>query len=157
MLIKTLLIVCLLAPVFPSQFRTMARTSNELAPLLTTARARVDPAMKVYFVRGMFSPIQRQAVWEAIQQWQSVKQPRGVISFVDAGETGGLIDCQGCLTVVRENRYTNRSQRRSSFNPLRHDDLGRLASAWIGLDCDNETGSRLRESVQKALQTGLGN
>ncbi|MEK6280384.1 MAG: hypothetical protein AABN95_08540 [Acidobacteriota bacterium] len=113
--------------------------------------------MKVYFVSGMFSAEQRKALWDTMEKWKSSSRASGTrLRFVDLGDTNGLIDCQSCLTVVREEIYTSNPKRRSSFNRLRQDKTGRLISAWIGLDRTAHTTAGLRDLMLKALERGLG-
>jgi len=132
----------------------MANTSKGSREL---AYLPVDSTIKVHFVKGMFSSEQRRILWEAIKEWQSPRRRRAnEISFVDSGETSGLIDCHGCLTVVREEIFTSKIRRRSSFNALRHDGMGRLASAWIGLDHSTTAPADLRALMLSALEIGLG-
>ena len=127
---------------------------------LVETRARTSKAesiIKVYFVNGMFSAEQRKALWEAMDDWKSTRKMAGEeIRFVDLGETSGLIDCQDCLTVVRQQIYTRNPKWRSSFNRLRQDHSGRLISAWIGLDATISTTAGLRDLMLKALERGLG-
>ena len=130
-----------------------ARLVETPAPVSRVA----DSIIKVYFVSGMFSAEQRKALWDAMKYWKSSRKVAGVeIRFIDLGETSGLIDCQGCLTVVREQIYTSNPKRRSSFNRLRQDHTGRLISAWIGLDQSISTTAGLRDLMLKALERGLG-
>ena len=117
----------------------------------------VDPIIKVYFVSDMFSAEQRKALWDAMQNWTSSRRTAGAkITFLDLGETKGLIDCHSCLTVVREEILTSNRKWRSSFNRLRQDHAGRTVSAWIGLDRTASTTAGLRELMLKALERGLG-
>lgn len=56
------------------------------------------------------------------------------MSFDYAGETDGLVDCNSCLTVARQDGDPNQRKSRVTLNPLRHDDLGQLISAWVGIE-----------------------
>lgn len=150
------MLLLLTATVAVDRFHVVARASN---PMETPASTYLpaDSTIKVYFVSGMFSSDQRKALWDAMEHWQSSRSQRGAeIKFVDHGEASGLIDCQSCLTVVREEVYTQNSRRRSSFNRLRQDETGRLISAWIGLDRGTSTTAGLRDLMLKALERGLG-
>jgi hypothetical protein len=122
-----------------------------------TAYFPVDSTIKVYFVTGMFSPQQRSALWATLENWKSTRSKRAnETKFVDYGETSGLIDCHGCLTIVREAVHTNNSAIGSSFNRLRQDEGGRLISAWIGIDQGTVATAKLRDLLTKALERGLG-
>ena len=122
-----------------------------------TGYSAVYPIIKVYFVSDMFSAEQRRALWDAMQNWTSSRRTAGAkITFVDLGETNGLIDCHSCLTVIREEIFTSNRKWRSSFNRLRQDHTGRTVSAWIGLDRTASSTAALRELMLKALERGLG-
>jgi hypothetical protein len=92
-----------------------------------------DASVKVFFVRGMFTSEQRQALWGTLQNWKQEQATSLTTRFLNGGETGGLIDCLGCLTLTKET-LTSKGKRQASFNRLRWDKTGRLVSAWIGFD-----------------------
>ena len=121
-----------------------------------TAYTEVGTVINVYFVSGMFSAEQRKALWDAMHNWKSSRKSVAQVTFVDVGETNGVIDCQSCLTVAREEIFTGSRKWRSSFNRLRQDHTGRLVSAWIGLDRTTNTTAGLRELMLKALERGFG-
>lgn len=158
MIIKTLIATLLLLLITATLPVSASRAAGSGASNGTSETVLpVSSSIKVYFVSGMFSAQQRKALWEAMKGWQSLRKVRGAeISFVDFGETGGLIDCQSCLTVVREELFMSKSKKRSSFNTLRHDGTGRWASAWIGLDRNTTTITDLRTLMTRALDLGLG-
>lgn len=152
-LLSVLLLLLIAATASPNP--ALARSSN--AKLGELAYLPVDPNLRVYFVTGMFSAEERKVLLDTMKAWQSFKRNRvAEISFADAGETRGLIDCHGCLTVVRQEILTSKPNRRFSFNALRHDGIGRLASAWIGLDRNTTAINELRTLMLSALDTGLG-
>ncbi len=135
---------------------SVATNAADTAEPSSIASLAVDSVIKVYFVSGMFSPDQRKALWDALQNWRASQKTAGAqITFLDFGETNGLIDCHGCLTVVREEIFAS-NRRSSSFNRLRQDHTGRLVSAWIGLDRNARTAAGLRDLMLKALERGLG-
>ena len=115
-----------------------------------------DSVVKVYFVRNLFLPQEKQAIWETIEAWQrnSRKQDTG-ITFVYEGETNGLIDCRACLTITRQEVYVSNSQHRALFNRLRYDERGHLFSAWIGIDLSVNSSRSLKDLILKALDRGL--
>lgn len=108
-----------------------------------------DATVKVYFVRGLFTSEQREALWRTLE---TLKQETETSTnrFIYAGETGGLIDCLGCLTLTRQQAYAN-NKRQASFNLLRVDQTGRLSSAWIGFDSAITDSQKLRRLLVQML------
>lgn len=124
----------------------------------TTATAYWPPAsvVNVYFVHDVFTDAERQTLWEAIEAWTETARKMDLeISFVDAGDTGGLIDCASCLTITRQGMDINRLSQRVSFNALRQDGTGRLISAWIGFERTAKSPLALKTLMYQALQRGL--
>ncbi len=112
--------------------------------------------VNVYFVHDVFTSSERQTLWEAIGSWtETAKKTGSGITFVDAGETGGLIDCAGCLTITRQGLDKNRFRQRVSFNALRQDQAGRLISAWIGFERAPEKPQVLTTLMYQALGQGF--
>jgi hypothetical protein len=112
--------------------------------------------VNVYFVHDVFTSGERQTLWAAIAAWSETARKTGSdITFVDAGETGGLIDCAGCLTITRQGFDINRFRQRVSFNPLRQDQAGRLISAWIGFERAPASRQALSALMHQALGRGL--
>jgi len=96
---------------------------------------QADSVVSVYFVRQMFTTAQRQALLEALRAAEATRKKLGLaVTFDYAGETDGLVDCNSCLTVARQDVYTSDRKSRVTLNPLRHNDLGQLISAWMGID-----------------------
>lgn len=112
--------------------------------------------VNVYFVHDVFTSGERQTLWEAIEAWTETARKTGSeIRFIDAGETGGLIDCAGCLTITRQGFDINRFRQRVSFNALRQDAAGRLISAWIGFERKPSNPQALKTLMQQALERGI--
>ena len=127
-----ILLLSLTAVARPERTRNSAFDFN-LSP--AGANWPEDARVNVYFVRDMFSASERQTLREAMESW--TKRGGTGISFVFAGDTGGLIDCERCLTITRQGVSANgRGQRGPGtiFNPIRHDHAGRLVSAWIAFE-----------------------
>jgi hypothetical protein len=106
--------------------------------------------VSVYFVRDMFGPDQRQALLDAMGSAQENARDMG-LAFNYAGETDGLIDCQGCLTVTRQDADKENRKARITLNALRRNDLGQLISAWIGIDRETNSSMRLRRLMLETL------
>ena len=118
---------------------------------------RPESNVKVYFIREMFTAEQRQSLLSALSTWEGLASKEGLaVSFNDAGETSGLIDCQSCLTVAREKRYQNDRKGRVSLNVMRRTDMGHLSSAWIGIDGSTRDPATLRGLMLEALRNGRG-
>lgn len=91
------------------------------------------PASKVdvFFIRDLFTTDQRRAVLDTMHYSEAAAQKVGAaVTFNDAGETDGLIDCENCLTIARQGDALDRKGR-IVFNSLRRNDRGNLVSAWI--------------------------
>lgn len=114
-----------------------------------------DALVNVYFVRDMFSAGERQTLQEAMEDWTKRPRARDVgISFVFAGETGGLIDCERCLTIARQGFSSNTEP--VALRVLREDEMGRLLSAWIAVERVAASPATLRNQLLQALERGLG-
>lgn len=157
MRISLSLIFLLLFTTIATSANTEGRT-NRARSTSTTVSAYwpADSVVKVYFVRDLFSPQEKQIIWETIERWQCDSGSKGAnMAFVFQGETSGLIDCLACLTITRQTVYTSNSKQRSSFNRLRYDERGRLFSAWIGIDRAVNQSHLLKHLTVKALDRGL--
>jgi hypothetical protein len=110
--------------------------------------------VNVYFVRDIFSAGERKTLQEAMEDWTKRRGPRDVgISFVFAGETGGLIDCERCLTVTRQG-FSSKTER-VALKVLRQDERGRLLSAWIAVERVAANPATLKNQLLQALERGL--
>lgn len=107
--------------------------------------------VKVHFVRGLFTSEQKQMLWRTLETWTQRTEATSTIQFLYAGETGGLIDCLGCLTLTRQEGYTTDSRRQASFNRLRGNQSGQLISAWIGFDTAITDSQKLKRLLVQTL------
>jgi hypothetical protein len=117
-----------------------------------------DSTVKVHFVRGLFTAEQKQVLWQTLETLAQPAQETSKIKFLDGGETGGLIDCLGCLTLTRQDLHTKDARNKASFNRLRGDPAGQLTSAWIGFDSAIKDSQKLRGLLVQMLgpdQLGL--
>jgi hypothetical protein len=133
------------------------RTTNsafDLNPCPAIANWPEDARVNVYFVREMFSATERQILHEAMEDWTKSDGPG--ISFVFAGESGGLIDCERCLTLTRQGIYADGDRQGVMFNVIRHDQTGRLLSAWIAFERSALNPGALRILMLRALAGGFG-
>jgi hypothetical protein len=114
---------------------------------------RPDSIVSVYFVRDLFTQEQRRALLDAMGSSEEAARKMGLaVTFNYAGETDGLIDCQSCLTVARQNIYANDRKGTVALNALRRNDRGHLISAWIGIDRATNNSVGLRGLLLDALR-----
>lgn len=115
-----------------------------------------DSTVNVYFVRGLFTDEQTKTLCETLAAWtEEGKKRNSAVKFVCAGQTGGLIDCLGCLTVSRQEVSVSK-QKRASFNSLRHDEKGQVVSAWIAFDTAVTNTQALRDLMLEVLDRRPG-
>lgn len=137
----------------------MPATRGEASCLSETFAAPYWPSrsiVNVYFVHDVFTDAERQTLWVAIETWrQTVKRMGSEISFVAAGETAGLIDCSGCLTITRKGANTRKSKERVSFNALRQDAAGKVFSAWVSFEYESSKSQTLTPLMHQALDRGF--
>ena len=103
-----------------------------------------DSTVKVHFVRGLFTAEQKQVLRQTLDSLTQSAREASKLKFLYAEETGGLIDCLGCLTLTRQELHTKESRNKASFNRLRDDRTGQLISAWIGFDSAITDSQKLR-------------
>ncbi|HSS22413.1 MAG TPA: hypothetical protein VLL54_20240 [Pyrinomonadaceae bacterium] len=112
--------------------------------------------VNVYFVRDLFSVVEKQTLQEAMTSWTSKPENRDAgISFTFAGESGGLVDCANCLTIARHGIAIERSKQRVAINALRQDNAGQLVSAWIAFERAADSPTTLRNKMLDVLQRSL--
>jgi hypothetical protein len=114
---------------------------------------RTDARVRTYFVRGSFTAGEMQMLWRTLETWTQTAGAASIVRFSNAGETGGLINCVGCLTLTRQNIDSNQRKRDVSFNRLSRDHTGRLISAWIGFDDAITDSQKLRRLLVRVLDT----
>jgi hypothetical protein len=155
---KASLILILLLLFLPAGARTektvagTARVKASSGSVLWPEGALVN----VYFVRDMFSADEKQALQETMESWTKGPEKRGAaISFVFQGETGGLIDCEHCLTISRQGFSTIGKTEPVVLNVLRQDGSGRLLSAWIAVERVAAGPAALRNQLLQALEREL--
>ena len=126
---------------------TMASDSSSMASVFWPQ----DATVKVYFVRGLFTSEQRETLWRTLETLKQETETTSTNRFSYAGETGGLIDCLGCLTLTRHDSHANKKGE-ASFNLLRVDQTGQLSSAWIGFDSAITNSQKLSRLLSRVLQ-----
>ena len=109
--------------------------TNHNAPPANSYYWPPDTNVKVYFMRGMFTPEQRDTLTAAMNNWSEVAAEAGAgVTFSYAGETEKLSQCEACLTVTRREVYREDRKHYAFFNPLKQSRDGLLISAWIDFD-----------------------
>src|SRR6185295_8748165 len=120
------------------------------APVPASAFWPQDSTVTVYFVRGFFTVEQQQILHRTLETWASAKA-NSTIRFLYAGESSGLIDCVGCLTLTRQEFSAKGRKRSAQFNRLRTDQTGQLLSAWIGFDSSIRDSKKLKSLLVQVL------
>jgi len=92
-----------------------------------------------------------ETLWHTLETLKQETETTSTHRFLSAGETGGLVDCVGCLTLTRHEACANK-KREASFNLLRVDQTGRLSSAWIGFDSAITDSQKLSRLLSRVLQ-----
>ena len=119
------------------------------APVPAPAFWPQDSTVTVYFVRGLFTVEQQQILRRTLETWTAKANSK--IRFLYAGESSGLIDCVGCLTLTRQELYAKGQNRNAAFNRLRSDQTGHLISAWIGFDSSIRDSHKLKSLLVQVL------
>jgi len=135
---KHILITLLL---FASAATTLAQqpppdcVTNHNAPPANSYYWPPDTSVKVYFMRGMFTPEQREMLFAAMNTWSTAAKDAGAnVTFSYSGETEELSQCDACLTVTRRDVHKQDHKHYAFFNPLKQDRNGLIISAWIDFD-----------------------
>lgn len=132
-------------------------TTNRNAPPTSAYYWPPDSTVKVYFTRNLFTPEQRLKLFQAMTDWTAAAERVGAdVSFVDAGDSDSLINCQGCLTVTRSEVYKRDRKHYAFFYPLNRDRSGLLISAWIDFDVATTSPKALQGFMAHELGHGMG-
>src|SRR6185436_14811454 len=119
--VSLLLILIFPAGVLAQQI-TQACVTNRNAPPMSAYYWPPDTTVKVYFTRNFFTAQQRVKLFEAMTVWTAAaKQVGADVRFVDAGDSDGLINCKGCLTVTRSEVNKHDRKHYAFFHPLTRD------------------------------------
>jgi hypothetical protein len=132
-------------------------TTNKNSPPASTWHWPADTRVKVFFMKGMFTPPEQQAIREVMEQWNVWSEQVGAgIRYDFAGEVGQHENGEGCLTLTRieimkgtNNRYY------AYFFPTRNPD-GSIRSAQITFDFKTTDMTALKSIVAHELGHGMG-
>lgn len=134
-----------------------ACVTNRNAPPANSYYWPPDTSVKVYFIRGMFTPEQRETLTAAMNTWSEAAAEAGAgVTFSYAGETEKLSQCEPCLTVTRREVHKEDRKHYAFFNPLKQNSDGLLASAWIDFDFATTSTQALRGFMTHELGHSLG-
>ena len=131
--------------------------TNHNAPPANSYYWPPDANVRVFLMRGMFTPEQREMLFAAMNTWtEAAGEARAGVRFSYAGETDELSRCDACLTVTR--RDVNKQDRKhyAFFNPLKQDGNGLLVTAWIDFDFATTKPQALLGFMSHELGHGLG-
>ena len=151
-----LIIALLFIPVAATQAQ-QACTTNRNSPPASNWYWAPDARVKVHFDRNMFTPEQQGTLLSAMAFWTEAAQRVGAgVTFVYGGESGGVINCENCLTITRRAVYQTDKKHYAFFHPLRQRGDGQLSSAWIELDFATTSLQALKGFMVHELGHGLG-
>jgi len=158
---KASIIVFLFVLITPSSINAQqsgeACIANRNAPPISAYYWPPDTTVKVYFTRNLFTPEQRARLFEAMTNWtEAAKRVGAGVRFVDSGDSDGLINCQGCLTVTRSEVYKHDRKHYAFFHPLTRSRDGLLISAWIDFDVATISPKALQGFMAHELGHGMG-
>jgi|SRR5215510_4570552 len=152
-----MLTVALTFTVAHGQSKQDTCTTNRNAPPASSYHWPIDAEVKVYFVRDMFTPEQRDALLEVMRTWTATEAVTGSgVKFVYAGENDGPTHCRNCLTVRRREVYKEDKHHYAFFNPMVMDPTGLLISAWIDLDVGTKSPRAISGFMAHEMGHGLG-
>lgn len=132
-------------------------TTNKNSPPASAWHWPEGTRVKVFFMQGMFTPPQQQAIREVMDQWNGLSEQVGAgIRYDYAGEVGQHENGEGYLTLTRieimkgtNNRYY------AYFFPTRNPD-GSIRSAQITFDFKTTDVTALKSFVAHELGHGMG-
>lgn len=146
-------ILLLLVPLVASPAKKLEPGRAKPNVACSVAYWRPASTVSVYFVRGMFTHEQRQDLLDVMgTSEETATKMELAVTFNYAGETDGLIDCESCLTVARQQLEPTDRKVPATVNALRRNELGQLISAWIGVNRATNSSVGLRRSMLEALR-----
>jgi hypothetical protein len=153
----TLVFILIIPIAVNSQHAGQICTTNRNAPPISAYYWPPDTTVKVYFTRNLFTPEQRESLFQAMTVWTEAAQQVGAdVRFVDAGDSDKLVNCHGCLTIRRSAVYKRDRKHYAFFYPLSQDRAGLLVSAWIDLDVATTSPKALQGFMVHELGHGMG-
>lgn len=132
-------------------------STNKNSPPASSWHWPAGTRVRVFLIRGMFTPSEQQAIREVMEQWNSLSGQSGAgINYDFAGEINQHENGEGYLTLTRieimkgtNNRYY------AYFFPTRATD-GSMRSAQITFDFKTTNVKALKSLVAHELGHGMG-
>ncbi|HEV2827921.1 MAG TPA: hypothetical protein VGW76_09995 [Pyrinomonadaceae bacterium] len=144
----------------PGQRYSECKTNKSAPPALPYAWPS-GADVKVYFMRGMFTKQQQQALLRAMESWsQAANRNDAGVTLTYGGETDGTPNCSNCLTVIRREVYNDNRKYYALFVSLgnRADEPRQqiLRSARIEFDVATTEPHALQGYMAHELGHGMG-
>ncbi|HLO00784.1 MAG TPA: hypothetical protein VK208_20160 [Pyrinomonadaceae bacterium] len=131
-------------------------TLNRTAPPVGAYHWPADAAVKVYFIRNMFSAEQRVRLLEAMHTWNQAGNNASGVTFTYAGDSDSRMNCRSCLTVSRRDVFARDKHHYAFFHPMIQEEGRLLVAAWIDLDVGIIEPEALQGFMAHELAHGLG-
>lgn len=151
------MIVLLLQSAAAGQNQRSDCKTNRNAPPIGFYAWPSDARVKVYFVRGMFTTDQRQALLRAMDIWSQASKRNGAgVAFIYAGESDSADSCNDCLTITRREIHKKDPKHYAFFYPMSVLNGRVLRSAWIELDTATTEPKAVEGFMAHELGHGMG-
>jgi hypothetical protein len=152
-----LVLLCVTSPNAICEKNSEACKTNRNAPPMSNFYWPPNTDVKVFLVRSMFSSDQVQALFDVMSFWNhSSRQTGAGVRYSYAGESNGLEDCSGCLTLKRSEVHKYDRKHYAFFYPMRWNQKGLLISAWINFDFATVDLTALKAFMAHELGHGMG-
>src|ERR1051326_1841918 len=154
-----LLLALLLLTVSAAHAQQTARacTTNKNAPPASTWHWPAGTHVKVFIVRGMFTPSQQQVIHDVMHEWNGLSEQIGTgIRYDFAGEVERGEDRPGYLTLTRIEIMKGTNHRFYAYFFPNHNADGSIRSAVITFDFQTRDTAALRSYVAHEMSHGMG-
>jgi hypothetical protein len=132
-------------------------TTNKNAPPVSTWHWPAGTHVKVYLMRGMFTPPEQQTIREVMNQWNDLSKQIGTgIKYDFAGEADQREDLAGNLTLTRIEIMKGTNNKFYAYFFPNHNLDGSIRSAVITFDFKTTDVAALRSYVAHEMSHGMG-